>query len=103
MLAKGERRRIVWNDETGEVSGDHGDLPRLRAMMAAGAREKRLIHWANAGYWDFRDPLRDPADFLACLRETTTPLYDADGLPAALRGVEPTPLHANGIENGEIP
>ena len=29
--ADGARRRILWNDETGEVSGDHGELPFLRS------------------------------------------------------------------------
>lgn len=80
-------RTILWNDETGEVSGDHGDVPGIRAAVERAVREGHLPE--VFGCCHLRDPRRDPADFLAVLHwvnQSGAPLE----LPAALRGVEPT-------------
>ena len=60
-----EPREIRWNDETGEVSGDHGDVPAVRRYMEAVASGARMIH--DEGSWTLGDPRTDPASFLVVL------------------------------------
>lgn len=82
------RRRILWNDETGEVSGDHGDLPELRSWLADAAKKGAIV--LEEGRLDVPDAARVPAQFLAVLRLTMGNLsWDPDGLPPDLRAVEP--------------
>lgn len=93
-----KRRRIIWNDETGEVSGDHSKVPGLRRALAHAARGGRLHLLIEGGYLDPRDPLHDPADFLALMLfpyVNRSDLLDLD-LPPALRGIEPTPMRSPG-------
>ena len=96
-----EPRTIVWNDETGEVSGDHGDVPRLRRMMEKAVHDGYL---STEGSWvDVRDPRHDPADFLAVLRWAIgTRTFKRVVLPPALRGVEPTHGQAAPYREGVV-
>lgn len=82
-----EPRRIVWDDETGAVSGDHHAVPRLRGWMADAidAGHIRL----EEGTLDLPDPRHVPAQFLAVLRLALGTAFDPGALPAPLRGVEP--------------
>ena len=82
-------RGIRWNDETGRVQGEHSDLPRLREWMAAAVKDGFIL--SVQGRLDLPDPRREPAQFLAVLRLTLMADYDPNGLPPALRGVEPVP------------
>ena len=86
--ADGARRRILWNDETGEVSGDHGELPFLRSWLADAAKDGFILLRGEAA-----EPRR-PASAGAVPRGaplTMMARWDPDGLPPALRTVEPTP------------
>ena len=101
-----EPRRIYWNDETGEVSGDHSDVPDIRETMARAVRDGYLpqIH----GHWALRDPRRDPAEFLVVLFwPGPAPFDDEDRasrriqLPPALR-IDPAPFTPNDLPDGEV-
>ena len=85
-----EPRTIVWNDETGEVSGDHGDVPDICRRLEWAEREGHLLD--EGGGVDLRDPRHDPADFLAVLVWPNESSYERLELPPALRGVKPTPM-----------
>ena len=89
IFAGGEPRRILWDDETGDVSGEHHDVPELREALARAERDGRLQDFM--GYWPLRDPRRDPRDFLVVLGVQH---YGGqpDWLPPSLRGVEPAPF-----------
>ena len=84
-----EPRTLVWNDETGEVSGDHGDVPVILHDMERAVREGLL---GEEGGLDLRDPRHDPADFLAVLVWVNGSFYERLELPSALRAVKPTPM-----------
>ena len=87
----GEPRMIDWDDETGEVSGDHVELPGLREMLERAEEHGGLGHYV--GEWHLPDPRRDAAQFLCVLRlALMNPGWDPRGVPAKLRDVEPTPL-----------
>lgn len=98
----GEPRAFVWNDETGEVSGDHGNVPSLRRLMERAERDGHLL--SEGGRLDVRDPRHDAADFLALL------MWEVGGdfkfrrvvLPPALRGVEPTRGRAPPYREGVV-
>ena len=75
-------RRIVWDDETGEVSGEHHEVPTIRRVMAEAARDGGLRF--PTGYWRLRDPRRDPNCFAVVLKEALWASFDKDALPAAL-------------------
>lgn len=91
--AGGEPRSITWDDETGEIGGEHVEVPRLRGMVATAERVGHLLD--EKGRLDLRDPRHDPADFLAVLEEAfgggSFRYREEVRLPQALRGVEPTP------------
>ena len=88
IFAGGEPRRILWDDETGEISGEHSGVPSIRETMAWAVRDGRLEH--DEGHWPLRDPRGDPREFLVVLFWPGEP--DApDWLPPALR-VEPAPF-----------
>ena len=85
-----EPRTIVWNDETGEVSGDHGDVPDIRMWLEKAERDGHLL--GEEGRLNLRDPRHDPADFLAVLVWDNGGFYERLELPPALRAVKPTPM-----------
>lgn len=102
--AGGEPRRIRWNDETGEVSGDHSSVPRVRENMEAAVRTGLLS--CMTGGWELRDPRRDPAEFLVVLFWPSVPMDGNDAarraaLPPALR-VDPAPFSPDDIPEGEV-
>ena len=88
-----EPRAIVWDDETGEVSGDHVKVPSIRRRVERAACDGHILD--EAGRLDVRDPRHDPADFLAVLGYAIGGGYDFErlDLPPALRRVEWTPWH----------
>lgn len=88
-----EQRTILWDDETGEVSGDHSDVPAIRAALERG--ELRDVF----GRCVLRDP-RGSADFVAALYHASATAFDLV-LPPALRGVEPTPWEISTLP-GEV-
>ncbi len=94
VFAGGEPRRVLWDDETGEVSGEHSQVPDIRDAMDRAERDGVLPH--IAGHWKLRDPRRDPRDFLVVLFWPEPPLDLPDWIPPALR-VEPTPGILNDI------
>lgn len=97
-FAGDEPRRVLWDDEAGEVSGDHSDVPRIRERMADAERDGYLPHMH--GYWPLRDPRRDPRDFLVVLFWTAP--HRPDWLPPSLRGVEPAAFVENDLRPGEV-
>lgn len=93
-VRRGERRSIVWDSGAGTVAGEHscvGDLREsIEEVVAAGGVVQEV-----GGRWRLLDPWHDPADFLRTLWLLITNVsWDPDGLPDALRGVEPTPFEA---------
>ena len=96
-FAGGEPRRILWDDETGEVSGDHHDVPDIREQMDRAERDGFLP--AMSGHWKLRDPRHDPRDFLVVLFWPGD--VDAELLPPALR-VEPAPFIPADIPDGAV-
>ena len=86
-----EPRAIVWNDETGEIGGDHSAVPDIRRFLE---RERGGFSvQMEEGRLDMRDPRRDPADFLAMIRwilNVSVFRPHLLELPPALRRVEPT-------------
>ena len=79
----GEPRSIVWDDETGEVSGDHSEVPDIRDTMARAERDGFLPE--PTGHFVLRDPRHDPGDFLTALLWPGPPASPPDWLPPALR------------------
>lgn len=100
IFAGGEPRRVLWDDEDGEVSGDHSDVPSIRETMARAVRDGYLPH--DAGDWPLRDPRRDPREFLVVLLWPEPPLRAPDWLPPALRGVEPAPFVKADLPPGAV-
>ena len=83
-----EPRRIVWDDEAGEVSGDHVEVPSIQAYLADAVRDGRLADdWGSVA---LRDPRHDPAEFLTVLLWAVggTFRYAEVDLPPSLRGIE---------------
>ena len=99
LAAGGQPRGVRWNDETGEVSGGHSRVPELREWMADAVEDGFIV--LEEGRLDLPDPRRVPAQFLAVLRLTLMSRYDPDGLPPALRGVEPVPWRQQ-LPPGEV-
>ena len=93
-VADDEPRDLVWDDETGEVSGDHGDAEEVRRTLALGYVTEITTRRPLA------DPAHDPAEFLVALGHVPDgwrlmpggPLHHL--LPPSLRGVEPAPRPA---------
>ena len=79
-------RRIVWDDETGEVSGDHTDAPVLARVLGDG-------EIGGVGAWLPDIDARAPGDFLAALRWVLKRDYAPAALPPSLRGVAPREMH----------
>ena len=48
------------------------------------------------------DPWHDPGDFLVVLLEVVGGVWDENGLPEALRGVELPPFHATPPPPGQV-
>ena len=96
-----EPRRVYWDDETGEVSGDHSRVPDIRDTMARAVRDGYLPQMH--GHWDLRDPRRNSAEFLVVLFWPGPPLIDDEDiqLPPALR-IEPAPFTPTELPNGEV-
>ena len=80
---------IVWDDVTGEVTGNHRQAAEL-ALAIADAPMTAHCPW---GAVELRDPAHDPADFLTALRYIVPRSLDID-LPESLADVEPTPYPA---------
>lgn len=85
-----EPREIVWNDETGEVSGDHGGVPGIRRMQEFAARTGGFLN--SFGAWRLPDPRRDPASFVVVLYEALGRQFDEAALPEPLRSADPRAL-----------
>ena len=102
VFAGGEPRRIVWNDETGEVAGDHSRVADVRDTIARAERDGILP--AMSGHWPLRDPRHDPRDFLVALLWPEPPIAEdmPDWLPPSLRDVAPTPFVQADIPEGEV-
>ena len=87
-----ELRAIVWNDETGEATGDHVCAPWLAKTLAGPMPIVRTR--APWPHYRLEDPAHDPADFLALIfffGRVGVPYPERVRLPESLRGVEPTP------------
>ena len=85
-FAGDEPRSIVWDDETGEVSGEHSAVPLVREYMADAVRDGGLQ--VDDGFWRLRDPRRDPASFVVLLMFSLAAAFDAATLPEALRSAD---------------
>lgn len=107
IMAGDSLRRIVWNDETGEVSGDHFNVRRIRATIEAAPVER-----GDGGrVWLLEDPGRNPAEFLTMLsildwrilgrpelRATLPAVFDGVELPS---GEKAEDLYIEDPETGE--
>ena len=82
-----EPRTIVWNDETGEVSGDHGDVQGVRDMIERAERAGGVL--THCGFWRLADTRHDPACFVAVLLLVLSGRdFDEDALPEPLRSAD---------------
>ena len=82
-----EPRTIVWNDETGEVSGDHGDVQGIRDMIERAEGAGGVLN--HAGFWRLADPRHDPACFVAVLLLNIMRRdFERDALPEPLRSAD---------------
>ena len=98
----GTPREIVWDADAGTVDGDHSDLGYLRELIDEIIADGGVYREVG-GRWRLRDPWHDPADFLRALWLIIGDVsWDAEGLPAALRGVEPTAFEASELPPGAI-
>lgn len=89
---------IVWDDVTGEVSGDHPQAAELALAIGNGP----MIANCPWGSVTLADPAHDPADFLTALRFVVAWPLDVE-LPESLASVEPTPYPpAPGGEMGDV-
>ncbi len=98
-----EPRAIVWDDETGEVTGDHVEVPAIRDAMERAERDGHLPEMF--GRRNLRDPRHDPADFLAVLDCVILAIpfrWHLLDLPPALHGVEPTPWTSGPLSPGAV-
>ena len=84
-------RRIVWDDETGEVSGDHRGVPAIRRLMERAVRDGGRLQ-DEEGHWQLRDPRRDPASFVVLLWRTLEAQSDQEAMPEPLRSADPRPM-----------
>ncbi len=87
-----ELRAIVWNDETGEATGNHSYVPTLARALA----DPMPITNIGDSRPNFRleDPAHNPADFLRLIHffgNLGVPYPERIRLPESLRGVEQTP------------
>lgn len=55
-----EPRTVVWDDETGEVAGDHSEVPTIRGVQEKAGRNGYFPR-SGDGYYRMPDPWRDPA------------------------------------------
>ena len=106
-MAGRELRRIVWNDETGEVSGDHSDIRAIRATIEAAPVERD----SGGRVWLLEDPGHNPAEFLTMLsildwrilgwpelRATLPAVFDCVELPSGKKAED---LYTDDPETGE--
>ena len=83
IMAGEQLRRIVWDDETGAVSGDHSEVGFIQSSIAAAPVDR-----GDGGrIWRLRDPGRDPAEFLVLLWLTYWPVLTRASLRATLPAV----------------
>ena len=88
--------RLVWDDRTGAVAGDHSRAAELAAAIADG----QLIVPCPWGSVELADPAHDPSDFLTALRHYVWwPLHVV--LPDSLANVTPTPFPEPPVPYGE--
>ena len=84
--AGGEPRAIVWDDETGEISGEHHVVPRLRLAQE---RLEREGGWQDdMGYWRMPDPRLDPACVRVLIVSAVHGMLDLAALPEPLRSAD---------------
>lgn len=87
----GEPRMIDWDDDAGTVEGDHVDVEEVRRLLDETDADGRLGDLP--GWWPLPDARHDPAQFMRVLRRAlANPGWDPEGVPASMRGVEPTPM-----------
>lgn len=107
FMRGGEPHRIVWNDETGTVEGDHSDILFIRSMIKSAP-----IETGDGGRtWRLEDPGRNPAEFLVLLYLIDWRILHQENLretlPAIFEGVELPPgekaedLYDSDPETGE--
>ena len=84
-------RRIVWDDEAGEVNGDHREVPAIRRLMERAVRDGGRLQ-DEEGHWQLRDPRRDPASFVVLLWRTLEAQSDQEAMPEPLRSADPRPM-----------
>ena len=84
--AGGEPRSITWNDETGEIGGEHVMVPRLRALQRHAEIEGGFKD--DAAWFRLPDPRLDPACVKCMLGLMLGPLLDRDALPEPLRSAD---------------
>lgn len=77
-----EPRTVVWDDETGEVAGDHSGVPLIRRRQEEAARDGRFV--VDGGYFRMPDPWRDPA----CVKVLLLFTLDDPALPEPLRSAD---------------
>ena len=97
IFAAREPRLILWDDETGEVSGEHSAVANLNATLERIERDDGYLRHYN-GHWTLRDPRRNPSEFKAVLYWCMI----TDGLPAPLRDVEIAPIRETERAPGRI-
>ena len=90
-----EPRTIVWNDETGEVSGDHVEVQGIRDMIERAERAGGVL--THRGFWRLADPRHDPACFVAVLYLVLRRDFDEDALPEPLRSADPGALFERAV------
>ena len=97
----GGPRMIDWDDEAGTVDGDHFAVPTIREHLAWADAKGIVV--SHAGWWPMPNARRDAAQFMRVLLFLLQSKgWDPDGVPAALRGVEPTPLIEHDLPDGRV-
>ena len=97
----GGPRSVTWDDETGEIGGEHVAVDRIRCMQADAERGGRYAVEGVA--YRMPDPRLDPACVKALLGLGLNSLLVYDELPEPLRTgqhkalIEPRPPPAPGV------
>lgn len=95
-----EPRAVVWDDESGAVTGDHYDVPWLQEQLAMPTPLRRPMEEHEDMV--LHDPAHNPREFLFLLWEAYWPILDRDRhrLPPALRSLQlpPTPPRLKAYE-----
>ena len=97
MMHDDAPRSVIWDDETGTVTGEHSWVPWMQEVLAA---TPPFAMVDVMGTVTLNDPGHDPADFLRLLwranwRVLTEPWRST--LPPVFDGVEITPMVSSPI------